>query len=91
MQQASRLAPEAVQVQVDWGHARHASQALLRLVQGYGARVEPHGFDEAYVDYTGCERIHGAPLDVARQLLQRLVYPGTMALGIGSTPFGDVT
>ena len=68
MQQASRLAPEAVQVQVDWGHARHASQALLRLVQGYGARVEPHGFDEAYVDYTGCERIHGAPLDVARQL-----------------------
>jgi DNA polymerase-4 len=48
MQQASRLAPDAALVQVDWGHARHASQALLRLVQGYGARVEPHGFDEAY-------------------------------------------
>ena len=68
MQQASRLAPDAALVQVDWGHARHASQALLRLVTGYGARVEPHGFDEAYVDYTGCERIHGTPLDVARRL-----------------------
>jgi len=68
MQQASRLAPDAALVQVDWGHAHHASRALLHLVQGYGARVEPHGFDEAYVDYTGCERVHGSPLDVARRL-----------------------
>jgi len=68
MQQAERLAPDAALVQVDWPYVRRASRELFGVVAGYAPRVEPSGPDEAFIDYTGCERLLGEPQDAGRRL-----------------------
>jgi DNA polymerase-4 len=68
MQQAERRAPDARLVQVDWAYAQRASRELFRVLEGYAPRLEPLGLDEAFVDYTGCERLLGRPLDAGARL-----------------------
>ncbi|MFQ5600691.1 MAG: hypothetical protein ACE5G2_09055 [Candidatus Krumholzibacteriia bacterium] len=68
MQQAARRAPDAVLVQVDWAYAHHASRELMRVLESYAPRVERSALDEAFVDYTGSERLLGKPLDAGRRL-----------------------
>jgi len=68
MQQAERLAPHAALVQVDWPYVQRASRELLHVLETYAPQVEPSGPDEAFVDYTGCERLLGRPLDACARL-----------------------
>lgn len=72
MQQAARRLPGAALVQVDWAVARRASRELLTILESCSPRVEASCLDEAFVDYTGCERLLGPPLDAGRYV-QRLV------------------
>ena len=76
MQQAARRAPDATLVQVDWAYARRASRELFTVLESYSPRVEASSMDEAFVDYTGCESLLGAPLDAGRRL-QRDVHART--------------
>jgi DNA polymerase-4 len=68
MQQARQLVPDATLVQVDWAYAQRASQEIFRVLDGYAPQVERAGLDEAFVDYGGCERLLGPPLDAAARL-----------------------
>jgi len=72
MQQAERLLPGAELVQIDWAYARCASREIFRVIDGYAPRIEPSGFDEAFIDYTGCERLAGPPLDASSRLRREL-------------------
>lgn len=72
MQQAERMLPGASLVQVDWAYARRASREIFRVLDGYAPRLEPAGLDEAFVDYTGCERLGGSPLDASGRLRREL-------------------
>jgi DNA polymerase-4 len=72
MQQAERRLPGAALVQVDWAFAQRASRELLRVLEGYGPRIEPLGLDEAFVDYTGCEALLGPPLDAGLRLRRQV-------------------
>jgi len=83
MQQASRRAPDAKLVQVDWAYARRASQGLLTVLESYSPRVEASSMDEAFVDYTGCERLLGSPLDAGRRLQREVRERTGLDISIG--------
>lgn len=68
MQQAERLVPGAALVQVDWPYVNRASRELFRVLETYAPQIERSGPDEAFVDYTGCERASGPPQDVCMRL-----------------------
>lgn len=66
--QALSLCPEAVVLPVDMPRYRAVAADLFALCLKFSPRVEPVGFEEAYVDLSGGEALQGAPQGVARAL-----------------------
>lgn len=69
MYQALKLCPEAVVVKPRMAAYAEASRAIRALMDRLTPAVEPLSLDEAFLDLSGTERLHGAPPAV---LLARL-------------------
>jgi DNA polymerase-4 len=70
--QARRLAPRARVVPYDAALFARASDAMLRLLVPYSPLVERTRVDEAFLDYTGCERLLGGVLDVCARIQREI-------------------
>lgn len=51
---------------------RKNSEALIRLLREYSPVVEQYSIDEAFVDMTGTELLHGNPLQAAHSIKDRI-------------------
>jgi DNA polymerase-4 len=69
MFQALKLCPEAVVVKPRFAAYTEASRAIRAMMEDLTPAIEPLSLDEAFLDLTGTERLHGAPPAV---LLARL-------------------
>ena len=83
MPQAERLCPTAALVQVDWNLVRRASLAILDRLSRYSPLLERAGVDAMFMDYSGCERLFGAPLDFARRLQRELRDDLKLSVSVG--------
>jgi DNA polymerase IV len=70
MFQALKLCPEAVVVRPRFSAYVEASRAIRAMMDELTPSVQPLSLDEAFLDMTGTERLHGAPPAV---MLARLV------------------
>ncbi|MCT8162057.1 DNA polymerase IV [Pseudoruegeria sp. SHC-113] len=70
MFKALQLCPEAVVVRPRMAAYTEASRAIRAMMDELTPEVEPLSLDEAFMDLTGTERLHGAPPAV---MLARLV------------------
>jgi DNA polymerase-4 len=61
MFKARRLCPEAVIIPPDFAKYRAASKDIFGRVAKLTPLVQPLSLDEAWMDLTGTERLHGAP------------------------------
>lgn len=61
MFEALRLCPEAVVIKPRMSAYAEASRAIRALMDRLTPAVEPLSLDEAFLDLTGTERLHGAP------------------------------
>jgi DNA polymerase-4 len=68
MYQALKLCPDASVVPPDMAKYAAIGREIRSLMQTLTPLVEPVSIDEAFLDLTGCERVHGAaaPLTLAR-------------------------
>jgi DNA polymerase-4 len=68
MFQASKLCPQAVVISPDMARYARVGRQIKALMQDLTPLVEPISIDEAFLDLTGCEGVHGAtaPLTLAR-------------------------
>jgi DNA polymerase IV len=69
MFQALKLCPQAVVVKPRFSAYTEASRAIRAMMEDLTPAIEPLSLDEAFLDLTGTERLHGAPPAV---LLARL-------------------
>ncbi|HLQ19326.1 MAG TPA: DNA polymerase IV, partial [Tabrizicola sp.] len=69
MFQALKLCPEAVVVKPRFAAYTEASRAIRAMMEELTPSIEPLSLDEAFLDLTGTQRLHGAPPAV---LLARL-------------------
>ena len=79
MFQALKLCPEAVVIKPRMSAYVDASKAIRALMEALTPAIEPLSLDEAFLDLTGTERLHGAPPAV---LLARLVKDMEDQLGL---------
>ncbi len=70
--QASRLCPQAVFIQGSFPKYRDASQRFMTILADFSPYLEPMGLDEAYLDATGFESIHGSIRQMAVKIKQRI-------------------
>jgi DNA polymerase-4 len=80
MFQALKLCPEAVVVKPRFSAYTEASRAIRAMMEALTPAIQPLSLDEAFLDLTGTERLHGAPPAV---LLAQLT--GRMETELGLT------
>jgi len=70
--QARRLSPRAQVLPFDAALFTRASDALFRVLEPYSPLIERARMDEAFLDYTGCERLLGGALDACARLQREI-------------------
>lgn len=69
---AAKQCPHAIFVDGHPDRYRECSQKVYKVLNAYSPQVEMASIDEAYLDMTGTERLHGPPLKAAHNLHQRM-------------------
>jgi DNA polymerase-4 len=69
---AAKLCPHAVFVNGHPDRYRECSDKVHRVLTSFSPQVEMASIDEAYLDMTGTERLHGPPLRAAHLLHQKM-------------------
>jgi len=67
---AAKLCPQAIFVNGHPDRYRTCSEKVRRVLESFTPQVEMASIDEAYLDMTGTERLHGPPLLAAHKLHQ---------------------
>ena len=70
--QARKLCPQAIFVAGRMDRYVQVSKVVRRVFEEFSPVVEPLSLDEAFIDLTGTERVHGSALDAARALKRRV-------------------
>src|SRR5690242_1133773 len=65
---AGQLCPHAIFVEGRPDRYREHSKKLFRVLNDFSPKVEMASIDEAYIDLTGTERLHGPPLKTGHAL-----------------------
>jgi DNA polymerase-4 len=65
---AKRLCPHAIFLRGSHRRYREYSVKVFEILRRYSPLVEPMSLDEAFVDLTGCERLHGPVLKAAEKI-----------------------
>ena len=65
---AARLCPQAIFVEGHPDRYREYSKKIFKVLQQFSPKVEMASVDEAYLDLTGTERLHGPPLRAGHRL-----------------------
>lgn len=69
---ASRLCPQAIFIEGNFHKYRDASQKFMAILADFSPYLEPLGLDEAYLDATGFESIHGTIRQMAAAIKQQI-------------------
>ena len=84
---AAKMCPHAIFVNGHPDRYRECSEKVYKILGGFTPQVEMASIDEAYLDMTGTERLHGPPLKAAHNLHQRMKAETGLncSVGIGSS------
>lgn len=69
---AKQLCPQLVLVTPVYEKYRKASRAVMEIFREFTPLVEPLSIDEAFLDVAGTTRLFGEPIEIARQLRERI-------------------
>lgn len=70
--EALKKCPDLILVPPRYSLYEKCSQAFMDLLREYSDLVEPYSIDEAFVDMTGCTKIHGTPVATAHIIKDRI-------------------
>jgi len=84
---AAKHCPHAIFVDGHPERYRECSEKVFKVLNSFTPQVEMASIDEAYLDMTGTERLHGPPLKAANQLHLRMKSATGLncSVGIGSS------
>ena len=86
---ARKLCPEGIYVPVDMEKYLCESRKIRDIFYRFTPLVEPVGCDEAFLDVTGCEKLFGEAIEIARKI-KGAIYEKTnltSSAGIGPNKF----
>jgi DNA polymerase-4 len=69
---ATRLCPQAVFIEGNYHRYAEASKKFMAILADFSPFLEPMGIDEAYLDVTGFESLHGTIRNMAVKIKERV-------------------
>ena len=84
---AAKLCPQAIFVDGHPDRYRECSAKVHEVLESFSPQIEMVSIDEAYLDMTGTERLHGPPLLAADKLHQKMKAQTQLncSIGIGTS------
>jgi DNA polymerase-4 len=83
---ARRLCPQAIFIPGDFTEYRAASKKFMAILADFSPFLQPMGLDEAYLDVTGFESLHGSTRDMALKIKRRVKDDIGIVASIGIAP-----
>lgn len=83
---ARRLCPDMVLLAPDFDRYTEASRAIMQVFQRYTPLVEPLSLDEAFLDVSGCERLHGSAVEIGRTIKREILRETGLVASVGVAP-----
>jgi DNA polymerase-4 len=80
---AAKMCPQAIFVDGHPERYRECSEKVHEVLTSFSPQVEMASIDEAYIDMTGTERLHGPPLRAAHRLHQKMKSETQLNCSIG--------
>src|SRR5438552_10217501 len=80
---AAKLCPQAIFVEGHPDRYRESSEKVHQVLTSFSPLVEMASIDEAYLDMTGTERLHGPPLRAAHNLHEKVKSETQLNCSIG--------
>ena len=80
---AAKLCPQAIFVNGHPERYRECSEKVFGVLNSFSPQVEMASIDEAYLDMSGTERLHGPPLKAAHNLHQKMKTDTQLNCSIG--------
>jgi DNA polymerase-4 len=84
--EARRRCPRGVFVRGDMARYQRESKRIFAIFERFTPRVEGISLDEAFLDLTGTERLHGSPGDAGRALRRAVREETGLAVSVGIAP-----
>ena len=70
--QARRLCPDAIFLRGSMSQYSEFSHRIFTILGHYSPLIEPVSVDEAYIDLSGCERLHGPVLTMVQRIREEI-------------------
>ena len=87
MFKARQLCPDAIIVKPDFTKYRTESRRIMEMIRDLTPLVQPLSLDEAWMDLSGTERLHGAPpAEILARLQARIEAEIGITVSIGLAP-----
>ena len=84
--QARQRCPQGVFIPPRMDRYREVSAEVMAVLQEFSPLVEQVSIDEAFMDLSGTERLHGPPADLARTLKKRILEAVHLTCSVGVAP-----
>ncbi|MFN3346351.1 MAG: DNA polymerase IV [Candidatus Bipolaricaulaceae bacterium] len=84
--QARRLCPQAVFLPPRFARYAEMAEKVQAILRSYSPLVEPISLDEAFVDLTGTELLHGPAEKVAQEIHRRIPAETGLSCAVGLGP-----
>jgi len=89
MFRARQKCPQGIVIRPRMDRYKSVSKKIMSLLREFSPRVEVVSIDEAYVDITGCSRLHGEPHEIAAHIKNKIkdTVNLTCSVGVGPSKF----
>jgi DNA polymerase-4 len=84
--QARQRCPQGVFIHPRMDRYREVSSAVMAVLQEFSPIVEQVSIDEAFMDLSGTERLHGPPAELAQTLKNRIREAVRLTCSVGVAP-----
>jgi DNA polymerase IV len=84
--QAKKKCPDGIFVRPRMARYREISEIIMSILREFTPLVEPVSIDEAYMDITGCEMLHGSPEEIAEKLKKKIESSVYLTCSVGLAP-----
>jgi DNA polymerase-4 len=84
--QAKKRCPQGIFVPVRMRRYKEMSDRVMEILETYSPIVEQVSIDEAYLDLTGLERLHGSSERIARRIKEEIRSVTSLSCSIGIAP-----
>jgi DNA polymerase-4 len=84
--QAKKRCPDGIFVPVRMRRYKEMSNQVMEILERHSPTVEQVSIDEAYLDLTGLERLHGSPEHIARRIKEEIRSVLSLSCSVGIAP-----